>query len=186
MGTHHGLRAMPCRWMTTMTTLLSFVLHPFAYGKQTHTPITTHPTNTAPPPSTAIQNLPCYTFICQHPTLHCPKWVTYPMPPYIRPALHHPMLDLPYTGNLSYPALCQTYSTPPYVGDLPYTALHRRPSLHRPTPTTYLILTTYPTLSSLSICELPLATTPSTPSPDLQVHERFLFRMVPHTVIIYR
>jgi len=45
---------------------------------------------------------------------------------------------------------------------------------------TYLTLTTYPTPSSLSICELPLAATPSTPLPDLQVHERYLFRMVPH------
>ena len=47
-------------------------------------------------------------------------------------------------------------------------------------PTTYLTLTTYPTLSSLSVCELPLAATPSAPSLNLQVHERFLFRTVPH------
>ena len=48
------------------------------------------------------------------------------------------------------------------------------------TPMTYLTLTTYPTPSSLSVCELPLAMTPSAPLPNLQVHERFLFRTVPH------
>jgi len=52
-----------------------------------------------------------------------------------------------------------------------------------PMPTTYLTLTTYPTPSSLSVCELPLATTPSAPSPNLQVHERFLFRTVPHSIV---
>jgi len=71
------------------------------------------------------------------------------MPPYAGPALHRPMLDLPYAGKL------------PYTDNLP-------------------TLTTYPTLSSLSVCELPLAATPSAPSLNLQVHERFLFRMVPH------
>ena len=49
-------------------------------------------------------------------------------------------------------------------------------------PVTYLALTTYPTPSSLSVCELPLAATPSAPSLDLQVHERFLFRMDPHII----
>jgi len=52
-------------------------------------------------------------------------------------------------------------------------------------PTTYLTLTTYPTPSSLSICELPLAMTPSAPSLNLQVHESFLFRMVPHNGYLF-
>jgi len=86
------------------------------------------------------------------------------MPPYARPALCHPTLDLPYASNL------------------PYTTLHQTFTLHCPTLMTYLTLTTYPTLSSLSICELPLAATPSAPSSNLQVHERFLFRMVPHRI----
>jgi len=87
----------------------------------------------------------------------------------------------PYASNLSYATLGQTYP----MLDLPYAAL----CWICPTPVTYPTLpyannlptlTTYPTPSSLSVCELPLATTPSTPSPNLQVHERFLFRMVPH------
>jgi len=56
-----------------------------------------------------------------------------------------------------------TYPTLPYADNLP-------------------TLTTYPTPSSLSVCELPLAATPSAPSLNLQVHERFLFRMVPHII----
>ena len=31
---------------------------------------------------------------------------TYPMLPYAGPALHCPMLDLPYAGNLPYATLC--------------------------------------------------------------------------------
>jgi len=46
------------------------------------------------------------------------------MPPYIRPALHHPTPDLPYTSNLSYTTLGQAYPMPPYV----------RPALCHPTP----------------------------------------------------
>ena len=38
------------------------------------------------------------------------------MPPYVRPALCHPTLDLPYASNLSYAALGQTYPTLPYAG----------------------------------------------------------------------
>jgi len=87
----------------------------------------------------------------------------------------------PYASNLSYTTLGQTYPMLPYAG----------PALRWicPTPVTYPTppyannlptLTTYPTPSSLSVCELPLAATPSAPSPNLQVHERFLFRMVPH------
>jgi len=71
------------------------------------------------------------------------------------------MLDLPYAALCWICPTLVTYPTPPYTDNLP-------------------TLTTYPTPSSLSICELPLAETPSAPSPNLQVHERFLFRMVPH------
>jgi hypothetical protein len=45
----------------------------------------------------------------------------------------------------------------------------------------YLYSTTYPSPNSLSVCELPFATTPSTPSPNPQVHERLPLRMVPHS-----
>ena len=50
--------------------------------------------------------------------------------------------------------------------------------------TTYLTLTMYQTPSSLSVCELPLAVTPSAPFLNLQVHERFLCRMVPHSLVV--
>jgi len=75
------------------------------------------------------------------------------------------MLDLPYAALRWICPMLVTYPTPPYANNLP-------------------TLTTYPTPSSLSICELPLAVTPSAPSPNLQVHERFLFRMVPHIILI--
>ncbi|KIJ92504.1 hypothetical protein K443DRAFT_113454, partial [Laccaria amethystina LaAM-08-1] len=38
----------------------------------------------------------------------------------------------------------------------------------------------YPSLNSLSICELPFDATPCTPLPNLQVHKRLPLRMVPH------
>ena len=71
------------------------------------------------------------------------------------------MLDLPYAALHWICPTPVTYPMPPYADNLP-------------------TLTTYPTPSSLSVCELPLAATPSAPLPNLQVHERFLFRMVPH------
>ncbi|KIJ90014.1 hypothetical protein K443DRAFT_117222, partial [Laccaria amethystina LaAM-08-1] len=37
-----------------------------------------------------------------------------------------------------------------------------------------------PSLSSLSVCELPFAVTPSTPLLNPQVHERLPLRMVPN------
>ena len=81
------------------------------------------------------------------------------------------MSDLPYT------TLCQTY----HMLDLPYSALHQT----CPTPVTYPTLPyTYSTLSSLSVCELSLATTPSASLLNPQVHERFLFRTVPHKHIV--
>jgi len=45
---------------------------------------------------------------------------------------------------------------------------------------------TYSTPSSLSVCELSLAMTPSAPLLNPQVHERFLLRMVPHTNTVTR
>ena len=41
---------------------------------------------------------------------------TYPTPPYAGPALRHPTLDLPYTGNLPYAAL---HRQPTYSDNLP-------------------------------------------------------------------
>jgi len=46
----------------------------------------------------------------------------------------------------------------------------------------YAIPTAYPTESSLSVCELPLAAIHSAPLPSPQVHERFLIRTVPHSL----
>jgi len=143
------------------------------------------------------------------PTLH---W-TYPTLPYVRPTLHCPTLDLPYvrpilcwthptlpyvrpilhcpTSGLPYAALHQTYPMPPYIGptlhhpmlDLPYGALHQS----CPMLVTYPTLPyTYSTLSSLSVCKLSLAATPSAPLLNPQVHERFLLRTVPHRrVMLY-
>ena len=79
------------------------------------------------------------------------------MPPYIRPALHHPTLDLPYASNLSYatlgqtypmlpytgPALCCPMLDLPYAGNLPYAALCWTFTLCRPTLTTYSPLHNY-------------------------------------------
>jgi len=129
------------------------------------------------------------------PTLCCPTsdlpyvgpilhW-TYPTPTYIGPTLCHPMSDLPYIR----PILHQTYPTPTYIGptlhcpmsDLPYSALHQT----CPMLVTYPMPTyTYSTPSSLSVCKLSLAATPSAPLLNPQVHERFLLRMVPHAIPI--
>ncbi|KIJ91274.1 hypothetical protein K443DRAFT_115250, partial [Laccaria amethystina LaAM-08-1] len=43
-------------------------------------------------------------------------------------------------------------------------------------------LTTYPSPSSLSVCKLPFAVTPSAPLPNPQVHERLPLRTVPHII----
>jgi len=104
---------------------------------------------------------------------------TYPTLPYVGPTLcqTYPTSDLPYIG----PILHWTYPTPTYVGptlhwtyptlDLPYSALHQT----CPTLVTYPMPTyTYSTPSSLSVCELSLAMTPSAPLLNPQVHERFL------------
>ena len=64
----------------------------------------------------SIQNSACYTFISfrqpvlqwTYPTSDLPYAALgqiYPTPPYAGPALCHPMLNLPYAGNLPYAAL---------------------------------------------------------------------------------
>jgi len=97
------------------------------------------------------------------PTLCCPMSDL----PYVGPTLHHPTLDLPYVR----PTLHWTYPT----SDLPYSALHQT----CPTLVTYPMPPyTYSTPSSLSICKLSLAATPSAPLLNPQVHERFLGRFL--------
>ena len=143
---------------------------------QTHPPALTH--------TNLLQNLeiwhhPTLDYMLQHsPTLpkYGNKYKSSPSHPtsdlpYIRPTPHQPTLDLPYI------ALHQTYP----MSDLRYGALHQT----CPTPVTYPTPTyTYSTPSSLSICKLSLAMTPSAPLLNPQVHERFLLRMVPHSILV--
>jgi len=98
--------------------------------------------------------------------------------------LHIYLFSMTYPTPTPYP-MPVTYPTPPYAGPtLCWTCLTpvTYPMLTTyPTLTTYLTSKTYSTLSSLSICKLSLAATPSTPLLNPQVHERFLLRTVPHT-----